>query len=198
MKYEYQILAEETLSEGFLRHKRLHLRHSLFEGGESPKLVRELVESYRAASVLLYDPKLDRVVLIEQFRVGAMGNAAGCWVKEVVGGIVEGGELPESVARREAVEEAGCEILDLLPICELMVSPGYSTERIHLYCGRVDASSAGGVYGIDHEGEDIRVEVVDAEQAVAAVYKGPVTSTSTVIALQWLALQRDELRRRWR
>lgn len=198
MKYEYEILATETLSEGFLNHKRLRLRHSLFEGGDSPVLVRELVESYRAASVLLYDPRMDKVVLIEQFRVGAMTNAAGCWVMEVVGGIVEGDESPESVARREAVEEAGCEIRELIPVCEFMVSPGYTTERIHLFCGRVDASSAGGIHGVDHEGEDIRVEVVDAGQAIASIYNGLVTSTSTVLALQWLALQRDELRQCWR
>lgn len=197
MDYMFNVLQTEELSKGFLGLKRLHLRHSLFEGGESPVLVRELVECYRAASVLLYDPGLDKVVLIEQFRIGALDNPAGAWVREVVGGIVEGDETPESVARREAVEEAGCEVLDMVPVCELMVSPGYSTERIYLFCGRVDASVAGGVHGIDHEGEDIRVEVVDAERAIASIYGEKVTSTSTVLSLQWLALNRERLLRQW-
>lgn len=196
MKYQVEIVASEVMSEGFLKHRRFRLRHSLFEGGDSPELSRELVESYRAASVMLYDPDLDRVVLIEQFRVGALDNPQGCWIKEVVGGIVEGEESPESVAVREAVEEAGCEIYELLPVCELLVSPGYSTERIHLFCGLVDASAAGGVHGIDAEGEDIRVDVMDAEQAIASISGGMVTSTSTVIGLQWLAMNRAELRRR--
>ena len=160
-------------------------------------ITRELVDSYRAAAVLLYDPLLDSIVLIEQFRIGAMGHPGGCWVLEVIGGIIEGDESADSVARREAVEEAGCEVLDLLPICEFMVSPGYTTERIQLFCGRVDASGAGGIHGLDHEGEDIRVEVLAADEAVGELYGGRINSTSSIIAMQWFVANRQRLREQW-
>ena len=160
-------------------------------------ITRELVDSYRAAAVLLYDPLLDSIVLIEQFRIGAMGHPGGCWVLEVIGGIIEGDEPADSVARREAVEEAGCEILDLVPICEFMVSPGYTTERIQLFCGRVDASGAGGIHGLDHEGEDIRVEVLAADEAVGELYGGRINSTSSIIAMQWFVANRQRLREQW-
>ena len=192
-----EIQEEEELYRGFLGLKRYHLRHRLFAGGTSPPLVRERVESYRAASVLLYDPVSDQVVLIEQFRIGALEAGAGAWLLEVVGGIVDAGESAEEVARREALEEAGCRIQELLPISRFYVSPGYSSEQISLFCGRVDATGAGGIHGLEEEGEDIRVVVLPAEAALAELDGGRANSTSIVIALQWLALKRRWLRREW-
>lgn len=197
MDYDYQILDAETVADGFLTLKRYRLRHSLFAGGSSNELIRERVEGYRAASLLPYDPVRDEVVLIEQFRIGALEDRDGAWILEIVGGILEGEQDPESVARRETVEEAGCQVTALEPICQYMVSPGTTSERIHLYCGRVDATKAAGIHGIHEEGEDIRVEVLSADDAIAELYTGRINSTSTIIAMQWLALHREELRRRW-
>ena len=197
MKHGFRILDVETGYEGFLKLNRYRLKHDLFAGGESGELVRERVESYRAASVLLFDPVLDKLVLIEQFRIGAMDHPDGAWVLEVVGGVIDEGESPEEVAFREAVEEAGCPIEELLPICDFMVAPGTSTEHIHLFCGRVDARRAAGIHGIDEEGEDIRVEVLDADRAIGELYGGRINSTSSIIAVQWLAMNRERLRRLW-
>jgi ADP-ribose pyrophosphatase len=197
MDYDYEILETETLAESFLTLKRYRLRHSLFAGGVSNELLRERVEGYCAAGLLPYDPVRDEVVLIEQFRVGAMEDRGGAWIPEIVGGILEQDQDPEAVARREAVEETGCEVTELEPICEFMVSPGTTTERIHLYCGRVDASKAAGIHGVHEEGEDIRVEVLKADTVIAELYNGRINSAYTIIALQWLAQHRDELRRRW-
>ncbi len=192
-----EILQTETLYRGFLGLKRYRLRHRLFAGGMSPELVRERVESYQAASVLLYDPDLDQVVLIEQFRIGALEAGEQAWLLEVIGGIIDRDETAEVVARREALEEAGCEIRELLPICRFLVSPGYTSEQIALFCGRVDASGAGGIHGLADEGEDIRVLVLPAETALAELYGGRADSTSIVIALQWLAMNRQRLRAEW-
>ncbi|MEJ1336997.1 MAG: ADP-ribose pyrophosphatase, partial [Candidatus Sedimenticola sp. (ex Thyasira tokunagai)] len=82
-------------------------------------------------------------------------------------------------------------------ICELMVSPGTSTERIHLYCGRVDASKAGGIHGLDEEGEDIRVDVLPADEVIGELYGGRVNSTSSIIAVQWLMMNRQRLQNEW-
>lgn len=197
MKYEIQIVESETIYQGFLGIKRFHVRHSLFAGGNGPVIVRERVESFQAASVLLYDPLLDKVVMIEQFRIGAIDDPGGAWILEVIGGVVEHGETPEQVARREAVEEAGCSIRRLVPICNFMVSPGFSTERIFLFCGEVDASAAGGIHGLEQEGEDIRVEVLSADDVVGELYGGRVNCTSALVAVQWLAMNRDRLRLEW-
>ncbi len=192
-----EILEQEPLYQGFLGLKRFRLRHGLFAGGMSATLVRERVESYRAASVLLYDPDRDRVVLIEQFRIGALEAGEGAWLLEVVGGIIDADDAAEAVARREALEEAGCRIDELVPIQRFYVSPGYTSEQISLFCGRVDSAGAGGIHGLADEGEDIRVVVMDAGDALDELGDGRANSTSIVIALQWLALNRERLRREW-
>lgn len=197
MNYKFKIIHTETLTDGFLPIKRYHLRHSLFAGGDSQELLRERVEGYRAASLLPYDPIRDEVVLVEQFRIGAMEDKAGAWILEIVGGIIEGEQSAEQIARKETMEEAGCEVDEIVSICEFMVSPGTSSERIHLFCGRIDSSRAEGIHGLEHEGEDMRVVVLPADEAIKGIETGLINSTSSIIALQWLALNRDDLRRRW-
>lgn len=197
MKYQYEILETVPMSTGFLKLNRYRIRHSLFAGGMSGEIERERVEGLQAASVLLYDPVRDEVVLIEQFRIGALEEAKGPWLLEIIGGHIGEGETPEDVARRESLEEAGCEVLELLPICEFLVSPGTTSERIHLFCGRVDAANAVGIHGVDDEGEDIRVEVMPTDAALQELYGGRINSTTAIMALQWLALHREQVREGW-
>ncbi len=197
MKYEYEILERQQAFKGFLTVDRYRLRHRLFTGGWSGEIVRERVGPLRAAAVLLYDPQRDEVVLIEQFRIGALESRPHAWLLEIIGGHIGQGESPEAVARRESQEEAGCEVLELLPICEFLVTPGTSGERVYLFCGRVDASDAGGVHGLKGEGEDIRVEVLGVDEAMGELYSGRINSTTGLISLQWLALNRERLRQRW-
>lgn len=196
MDKQVEILARQTRYRGFFQLEEYQVRHSLFAGGWSDTIVRERVERLRAAAVLLYDPLLDKVVLIEQFRIGALEDPDGAWLMEVVGGLVEEGESPEDVAIREASEEAGCKVVELLPICQFLVSPGTASEHVSLYCGRVDASSAGGIFGLDHEGEDIRAHVLSVDEALAELY-GRINSSIPIIAVQWLALHREDLKRMW-
>jgi ADP-ribose pyrophosphatase len=194
---DVQVVEREELYRGFMRIARYRLRHTLHRGGWSPEIVRERVEGLRAASVLLYDPGLDAVLLVEQFRVGALEAGTGAWLLETVGGYVPPGESAADVARREVLEETGCDVAELEHVCDFYVSPGYSTEQISLFCGHVDAASAGGVHGLPEEGEDILVRVFPADEAIAGISSGMANSTSLIIGLQWLALHRSELRLRW-
>ncbi len=197
MKFTYKLINNERVLDGFLKVNRYRLTHELYAGGSCAEIVRERMEGLRAASVLLYDPQLEQVVLVEQFRIGAMEHQEHPWVIETVGGYLGANESPEEVARRESIEEADCEIQNLEPICDFMVSPGISVDRIYLFCGQVDASKAGGIHGLDHEGEDIRVVVMEVDQAIGELYGGRMNSTSIIIALQWLAAKREKLKQRW-
>jgi ADP-ribose pyrophosphatase len=197
MKYQYKIIKTDSVYQGFLKINRYQVKHDLFLGGQSGVLVRERLEEIGAVSVLLYDPNLDKVVLVEQFRIGTVGFQDNPWLLETIGGFQADSESDESVARRETFEETGCKLGRLMRICEFFVSPGISVDRIKLYCGEVDASKAAGVHGLDHEGEDIRVIVMDADEAVAELYQGRANSTSIMIALQWLALHKQTLRKAW-
>jgi ADP-ribose pyrophosphatase len=130
---------------------------------------------------------------LEQFRIGAMGCAEGAWLLETVGGHIGAGETPDQVAIRESREEADCEVRELLPIASFWVSPGLSDERIALYCGLIDSEGLGGIHGLDEEDEDIRVLVMPAQEAIAELYTGRANSTSILIALQWLVMNREAL-----
>lgn len=197
MDYRYDILEKSILYQGFFRLEQYRLRHELFAGGWSPVIQRECLERGHAVAVLLYDPERDEVVLIEQFRIGALAAAEGPWLLEIVAGTIGAGETRLEVARREALEEAGCDLLDIVPICDYLVSPGGTSESIALYCARVDSSRADGIHGLAEEGEDIRVQVLPRPQALELLYQGRIRSASPVIALQWLALHHRELQARW-
>jgi len=194
---QYEILETVTGYDGFFRILRYRLRHRLFRGGWSRVLTRELFERGHAAAVLPYDPETDQVVLTEQFRIGALQAPSGPWLLEIVAGIIEVGETPEAVVQRDAIEEIGCAVGELMSICDYHVSPGGTSERIHLFCGRVDASQAGGVHGLGDEDEDIRVVVMSADDAIAHMQAGKIVSAAPIIALQWLMMHRASLREHW-
>lgn len=194
---KFEILDKTLCYDGFFRMERYRLRHQLFRGGWSRTLVRELFERGHAAAVLPYDPVLDRIILVEQFRIGALEVPGGPWLLEIVAGIIEPGETPEAVVRREALEEANCTIQELIHICDYCVSPGGTSERITLFCGKVDASQAGGIYGASEEDEDIRVLVVSYQEAVAFLQTGKINNAAPIIALQWLQLNRERVRAQW-
>jgi len=195
---DVEIKDRKRLYKGFFEMALYTFRHRLFEGGWSKVMDREIFERDPVAAVLPYDPARDAVVLIEQFRPGVM--AAGhdnAWTVEVVAGIIEDGESPENMCRREAVEEAGCTLGELVPIANFFPSPGGCTEYLYLYCGRVDSTGLGGIHGLDHEEEDIRVFVESTDDALRMIERGEVGNATAIVALQWLALHRDELRARW-
>jgi len=196
MRFELQ--SSEPVSNGFFKLHRYRLRHSSFFGGWCNSMVRERIEQLAAVSVLLYDPLLDTLVLVEQFRIGLMGTVDPPWSLETVSGFCDREhELPEDVARREVIEETGCTLKALTHIGEFFVSPGMSVERINLYCGWVDAGDAGGVYGLEHEGEEMRVVTMRRADAAAQLF-ARLNSTSVIMALQWLDANRERLIQQWR
>ncbi len=190
-------LAKRTVYNGYFRIDRYRLRHKRFAGGWSEEITREVFERGHAAVVLPYDPQRDAVVLIEQFRIGAYAAGLDPWLIETVAGVIEPGEAPERVARREAEEEAGCAVTALEPIGRILPSPGGCSEILSLFCGRVDAAGPGGVYGLAQEQEDIRAFTLSREAALERLAKGEILNAHTVIVLQWLALNHRRLRRIW-
>lgn len=194
---DVRILARENVCQSYFRLDRWRLEHRTFAGGWSGEVVREVFERGHAVSVLLYDPDRDEVALIEQFRVGALAAGWNPWLVEVVAGIIEQGEHPDEVARREVREEAGCEVLDMIPIMDAILSPGAVSETVRMYCARVDCSAIGGLHGLAEEGEDIRVFTIPADEAIAMARDGRINNSVAIMSLLWLALERDGLKARW-
>lgn len=194
---DVEIVERVNCFKGFYQLDRVRLRHELFAGGMGREISRELFVRHDAVCVLPYDAQRDEVVLIEQFRVGAMGKVSNPWLIELVAGLIDKDELPEEVAHREAQEEAGLVFNALWPMTKYFPSPGGSDEFVHLYLGQCSSLGAGGLHGLEEEGEDIRVRVWAFEDAMQAVRDGLIANAASIIALQWLALNRDEVRGLW-
>lgn len=196
-KHKIDILDKACVYDGYFRIDRYRFRHSLHEGGMGNEIVREVFERGHAVGILPFDPARDEVVMIEQFRIGAFAAGVEPWLTEIVAGIIEPGETPEQVARREITEEAGIEAGELWPMVRYLASPGGASETLELFLGRVDARRAGGIHGLDHEEEDIRVFPLPYAEAVALVEEGKIGNAMTLIALQWLMLHHDDVMRAW-
>ena len=191
--------SSEILHQGFFRMDHFRLRHRLFAGGWSPQLSREVMLRDPVAGVIPYDPVRDTVVLLEQFRTGMF--AAGDphpWSIEIVAGIIERGESAADMARRETFEEAGCEVGRLEKVMEFYPSPGGCSEHVTVFCAEVSSQGVGGIHGVADEGEDIRVFCATTDEALELVRRGAIDNSIGVIGVQWLALNRDGLRDRWR
>jgi ADP-ribose pyrophosphatase len=186
---------------GFERHLRIDVvrfRHRRFDGGWSGERVFDIIRRGPAVAVLLYDPDLDRIVLIEQFRLAALYGGRSPWQLEAVAGLVDTDETPEQVARRETREEASLDLIGpLVPIQKLMPASGSLDEVIWLFCARIDASGAGGVHGLAEEHEDIRVVVKAFDEIEALLDSGKIESAHTLVMLSWLLRRRDWLRCEW-
>jgi ADP-ribose pyrophosphatase len=196
-KGDVRVLADDTVYRGHFAMRRVTLSHRLFAGGWSQPHSRELFERGDAVGVLPWDPQRDELVMLEQFRAGAMRDERTPWMLELVAGVVEPGESDAEVARREAVEEAGLEVGKLAPVAAYYPSAGACSEQVRLFIGRVDARGAGGLHGLADEGEDIRVHVLPRERVMAALDRGEIVNGHTLVALQWLRIHGESLRADW-
>jgi ADP-ribose pyrophosphatase len=188
-KNDVEILETVNCYSGFLRINRVRLRCRLFEGGWSNEFWREVLLREPGVGVLLYDPHLDKVLLVEQFRIGCIDDEHnGPWPLELVAGLLEPGEAPDEVAVREAHEETGLQVEGLLPVCEYYNSPGGSAEKMTVFCASFAAAKAGGVFGLGSESENIRTVILSRVEALEAIASGRINNAMTIIALQWLQL----------
>ena len=191
---DVELLAQETLFKGFFQMVEVKVRHKLFAGGWTNEISREIFYRGNAAAAIIYDPKLDQVGLIEQFRIGALDSELGPWCLEVVAGMIEPGESPEELISRELREEAGIEKADLVFITSYYSTPGGCNEKIDLYCAFCDLSNAEGLFGLEEENEDIRLHVIPAEDVFESMLSNRTNNAATLIGLQWLQLNRSKYR----
>jgi len=195
---DYEIKKRDRVFQGYFAIDKYTIRHRLFNGGWSNEFQREVFERGNAAAILLYDPDLQKVVLLEQFRVGALCSEKSPWMVEVVAGIIEQDETAEQVAIREAVEEAGQKIDQMIKIGDVFATPGGSSEQLALFCGKVDATGASGVFGLEHENEDIRVFTRDLDEVRDGLERGVFENATTIISLQWLLLNIEKVHKTWK
>jgi ADP-ribose pyrophosphatase len=195
---DVEIAETTTVAARHLRIDTFRFRHRLFSGEWSAERGYDVLRRGQAVAIVLYDPDRDAVVLVEQFRLPAL--LAGCspWQLEAAAGLIDTEETPEAVAIRETREETGLAVIgEPIRIQRYLSSSGNSDESVVLFCGRVDATAAGGVYGLPAEHEDIRVVVKTLAEIEAILEAGAIESGHTLIGLYWLLRHRERLLRLW-
>ncbi|RLL54712.1 NUDIX domain-containing protein [Mariprofundus sp. EBB-1] len=180
---DYKILKKDRVYQGFFGMDEYLVEHDRFDGG-SLQIKRENMERGDAAAILLYDPKQDEVLLLEQFRIGPAARDDNPWLTEIVAGMVDQGETAEQAVIREAAEESGYIPAQVTFLGRYYTTPGACSERIDLFFGLVDKGKQAGVGGgCDAEQEDIRTRWVSRETSLELLAEGKIASGAPMLAL---------------
>lgn len=188
-----EIVKLEEVFSGWNQVLKATARHRKQDGSWSRLYDREIYRPNVAVAVIPYDPKLDRLVLIEQQRVPALLAGVPSLMIETVAGMVDRDASNEEVARHELEEEAGLTAGALTLIADFLPSPGANSARILLYYTEVDARGAGGWHGLEEEDEEVRAFTVGPDEARKLLAEGRVRNGVTIIALQWFLLNHKSL-----
>ncbi len=190
------IEAQHLEHAGFFSLELYRLRHRGFDGTMLAPIERTAFVSTDVVVILAYDPQRDRVLLVEQFRIAPLARGdANPWLLEPIAGRVDAGETPEAAARREAAEEAGLVLGDLIAGPRFYPSPGAKTEFVYSFLALCDLPDGiAGTGGLTHEGEDIRSHVLEFGEAEALMDTGEIATGPLWVMLLWLAPRRAALR----
>lgn len=184
--------------DGFHRVEEWVLDHGRFNGGTIGPIDRAISHVTDAATVLPYDPVRNRVLVVEQIRVGALAkNDPRPWMIEPVAGLIDAGETPVSTVLREAEEEAGLTVTEeaLRFVARYYPSPGGLAQVVHSYVGLCDLpDDAVGLHGLEDEAEDILAHLIQLDDLMAMIETGEAANAPLILSAQWLALNRTRLR----
>ncbi|GMM69074.1 ADP-ribose diphosphatase [Alteromonas sp. MTD1] len=194
---DVEITDVKPVFRGFFTMNEYQFRHKCFNGEWSGIVKREIFERGHAVAVLPYDPTTEEFVLIEQIRIGAMATSSSPWLIEIIAGMIDEGETEETVCHRESMEEAGIELAHLTKALSYLSSPGGTTERLHIFMAKTDATKAHGVHGLETESEDIKVHRVKESTALEWLENGHIDNAAAVIALQWFFMHKTQLLEQW-
>lgn len=196
-KKDIKIINTKVAHQGFVNLEVIDLQFKLFNGEWGPIVTREVLKRRNAVGVLLFDPNKDLLILLEQFRIGALTDHISPWQIEVMAGMIEFDEKIEDTIYREAHEEARAEIFALEAITKYWVSPGASDEYVHLFCAAVDSEKIPEFGGNKQENEDIRLVKVPLKETLDEIYGYNMNNAMTIICLGWMKENYVRLKKNW-
>ena len=189
MKLKYKIINKKNLYSGFFSLDKYEFIHEKHNGEWTSAVEREVFSGAHVSTLLPYDPIKKEIILIQQFRAGALSRYDENYLLEIVAGIVDEGENPEQTAIRECFEETGCEVKKIHPIQSYFPAPGSSESYYHLYLGEIQAFEGERIKGLEKENEDILVKSFKIEEVKQMLKEKKIMNGLTLIALQWFFLE---------
>lgn len=145
-----------------------------YQFGEK-SLNRDVVEFPETCAVL---PLVDEssAILIYQYRFPIKRE-----LLEIPAGKIDPGETPEEAAKRELMEEIKMKPNKLIKIGTFVLTPGYSTERIHLFLGlELEYAPLQ-----EDEGEEIKTIKITLNTLLEMLKRGEVEDAKTYITLMY-------------
>jgi nudix-type nucleoside diphosphatase (YffH/AdpP family) len=192
----FRVLGRSVAYQGFTRLEVLDIEQTR-ASGEIMRMKREIETHGNGASVLAFDPKRRIGVLVRQLRVPVgLSVPRSAYLLETIAGLIDhAGDDAADTARREALEEAGLRIGDLVEVASPFTSPGISCERLSLFLAEIDLDTdrvtAGG--GLADEHEDIEVVHLPLARLAGMADAGEILDLKTFALIQSLRLKRPEL-----
>jgi ADP-ribose pyrophosphatase len=177
--------SKKRIFDDFFKVDEARLRYEKFDGRMSPVVRRLNFERGDSVAALIFNTSTQRIILVNQFKYPAFERGQG-WITEVMAGMIDEGEDPESAVRREILEETGYGPRSLEHIYTFYVSPGGTSERIILYYAEVDDDGKTGPGGVASEHEDIINVEMTLEEALMQIESGDIADAKTIIGILWL------------
>ena len=195
----YEIREQTTVFENFLKVERFNLKIQRFDGSWTTPFERHVATNASGLAIvaLPYDPVEDKLIFVEQFRMGWMIRETNAWSLEAVAGLLEPNSTAEETVYREVLEETGLTPSTLKDMGSFIPSGGSLTEKLFCYIVKVAAPLHGSEHGLATEHENIRLHVLPADEAIRLLDSGQINDLKTAYMLQWFARHKEALRREW-
>ncbi len=189
MKLKYKIINKKNLYSGFFSLNKYEFIHQKHDGNWTNKVQREIFSGAHVSTLLPYDPIKEEIILIQQFRAGVISRYDEDYLYEIVAGIIDNNESPEQTAKRECLEETGCEVNKIIPIQSYFPAPGSSESYYHLYLGYINSFHGERIKGLESENENILVKAFKVDQVRKMLKDKRIINGLTLVALQWFFLE---------
>jgi ADP-ribose pyrophosphatase len=130
-------------------------------------------------SVTIFPVDTDGVAyFVNQYRIGAERM-----LLELPAGTLNSGEAPVNCAQREIREETGMGAAELIPLGDMFLTPGYTTEYMHLFLARELFPSP----AVGDEDEFIQVVKIPVKKAYEMAAANEIHDSKT-LAIMLLAM----------
>ena len=189
MKSKFRIINRKNIYNGFFKMDEVTLKYKKYDGTWNNEVKRELFSGAQVSAVLPYDPIKKEIILIQQFRPGTISKQIDNHLYEIVAGIIDPGESPETTAKRECLEETGCEVKRLIPIQGYFPAPGSSESFYHLFIAEIQTFEGERIMGLKTENEDILVRSYKISEVKNMLDNFQIVNGLSLIALQWFFLK---------
>lgn len=174
-------LSKNRVYDGFFKIDEATIEHERFNG-ETQTIKRLCFERGDAVAAVVFDKNTNEFLFTEQFRYPAFSRSGDTTTLELVAGMQEQGEHHLDCLKREVEEELGYNLNRLIYLGCFFLSPGGSSERVHLYYAEIGEKIGDGGGKLE-ENEDIKIVRLHQSEMTDKLYGDGFNDAKTQLGL---------------